>query len=105
MNVSSGKKNALNIKFYYYCIDVDFSFSENSYVRQEGPGATIPTKIAKSIDVLLANPVWFVVAPLTIDQALQRSVIDSYDMDNLNSPTRASKLKLAIENYLECFCT
>ena len=52
------------------------------------------TRIAKDFDVLLANPVWLVVTPLTVQQALERNLIDSYYLDDPLSPTRASKFEL-----------
>ena len=73
-------------------IDVIFSFSEGDYVIREGPGAAIPARITKGQDILLANPVWLVVTPLTVDQALQRNAIDNFEMDDPMSPTRAGKL-------------
>ena len=84
-----GKKELCIIDFTNPIV-VSFSFSEADYVRAE-PVRMIPAKISKGQDVLLANPVWFRVTPLTVEQALNRSVIDSYDMDNIVSPTRAGK--------------
>ena len=47
-------------------------------------------------DVSLANPVSLMVTPLTVEQALERNVIDSYELDDSVSPTRASKLELVL---------
>ena len=50
----------------------------------------MPVIIVKTTDVILANPVTFMVIPLTIDEAMNRSVITTFDPpDNPNSPNRA----------------
>ena len=53
----------------------------------------ITARIIKGLNVLLANPVWLRVTPMTVGEALERNVIDSYELDDSVSPTRAGKLK------------
>ena len=47
--------------------------------------------IIKESGIQLANPVYFRVTPLTVDDALNRSVISEYEAKNPFSPNRASK--------------
>ena len=51
-------------------------------------------RISKSLEFSLANPVTFRITPLTVQQALDRGIIDSYPTpDNENvSPSRAGEL-------------
>ena len=45
--------------------------------------------IAKSFDVFIANPVTLMVIPLTVDDALNRGVIRTFEPLNTFSPNRA----------------
>ena len=48
--------------------------------------------ITKGSGIQLANPVYFRVTLLTVEDALARGVIDSFGDENPFSPNRASKL-------------
>ena len=54
--------------------------------------------IIKGSSIQLANPVYFKVTPLTVDDALARSVISQFEVENPLSPNRASKLLASIVN-------
>ena len=47
--------------------------------------------IAKESGIWLANPVYFRVTPMTVDDALARGVISQFDDENPFSPNRAGK--------------
>ena len=47
--------------------------------------------IAKSNGIELANPVYFRVTPLTVEDALARGAINEFEAENPFSPNRASK--------------
>ena len=52
--------------------------------------------ITKESGTQLANPVYFRLTPLTVDDALARGIISEFDDENPLSPNRASKKKLYI---------
>ena len=47
--------------------------------------------ITKESGIQLANPVYFRITPLTVDDALARGVIKEFEDENMFSPNRASK--------------
>ena len=49
----------------------------------------MPVVIAKVSDVFIANPVTFMVIPLTVEQALAQGVIESFEAEDSFSPNRA----------------
>ena len=66
--------------------EADFGATEDEEIAN--------VKISKNQDVRLANPVTFRITPLTVQQALDRGIIDSYptpDDENV-SPSRAGEL-------------
>lgn len=69
----------------------------------------MPVEIFKEFDeeapVFLANPVWFRITPLTVQQALDRMIITSYPDDDSMSPNRASTHDLDLRIRRQCvFC-
>ena len=74
---------------------ITFQLSEVDYVQNEEPNATMEVLITKESGIQLANPVYFRITPLTVEDALNRSVIGSEFLqenpDNIYSPIRASK--------------
>ena len=47
--------------------------------------------ITKGSGVALANPVYFRVIPMTVDDAIRMGVIGEFEVENPLSPNRASK--------------
>ena len=74
---------------YFQCIAVTFQLSEADYREPEGPNAMMPVIISKASDVFIANPVTFMVIPLTVGQALAQGVIESFEAEDPFSPNRA----------------
>ena len=77
---------------------ITFQLSQEEYIQNEEPNAVIEVLIIKGSSIQLANPVYFRVTPLTVNDALTRSII-SYEFeqenpDNSFSPNRASKNKI-----------
>ncbi len=70
-------------------IGVTFQLSEADYREPEGENAVMPAIISKPSDVFIANPVEFVVFPITVDQALTQDVILTFEPLNPFSPNRA----------------
>ena len=68
---------------------ISFQLSEDDYSATEGPNATIQITIAKSFDVFIANPVTFMVIPLTVEDGLNRGVVNTFEPLNNFSPNRA----------------
>ena len=58
---------------------------------EEAEGATIPVRITKDENMVLANPVTFRLTPLTVDAALERGIISEFPVEDPRSPNRASK--------------
>ncbi len=58
-------------------------------MKVEGPDAMMPLVIIKSAECVLANPVTFMVIPLTADEAMAQDVITSFEITNPFSPNRA----------------
>ena len=79
----------MNSCLHFQCIAVFFQLSEADYREPEGPNAMMPVIISKASDVFLANPVTFMVIPLTVDQALAQGVIPNFEPLNQFSPNRA----------------
>lgn len=70
--------------------EVSFLFSEDEYSQLEMPNATMAVRVMKR-GALLAHPVWLRITPQTIEQALEREIISSFEPpDNALSPNRAS---------------
>ena len=72
---------------------ITFELSEADYRATEDE-ETADVRISKNQDFTLANPVTFRVTPLTVQQALDRGIIDSYPTpgDENVSPSRAGEL-------------
>ena len=68
---------------------MSFQLSEDDYSATEGSDAEMQITVTKSFDVFIANPVTFMVLPLTIDDALDRGVINAFEPQNIVSPNRA----------------
>ena len=77
------------IHVHLHCVAVAFQLSEPEYRESEGLDAMMPVIIAKASDVFLANPVTFMVIPLTVDEALAQGVIESFEAEDPFSPNRA----------------
>ena len=69
-----------------------FLLSEVDYTQNEEPNAQLEVLITKGSGVALANPVYFRVTPMTVDDAMARGVIGEFENENPLSPNRASKL-------------
>ena len=50
--------------------------------------------ITKGSGVVLANPVYFKVTPMTVDDAIAKCIISEYEDESFFSPNRASKLSV-----------
>ena len=74
-----------------HCSGVTFQLSAGNYTQMEAPNAVMPVIITKDPNVLLANPVTFMVVPLTVDEALSRGVITEFRPLNPLSPNRAGE--------------
>ena len=72
-----------------YSIEVTFGFSEADYRATEGTNTFMPVIISKEAGVFIANSVEFRITPLTVQQALNQSVIASFEPLDPNSPNRA----------------
>ncbi len=70
-------------------IGVTFQLSEPDYREPEGENAVMPVIISKASDVFIANPVEFMVFPITVDMALVQGVIPFFETLNPFSPNRA----------------
>ena len=73
-------------------------FSENDYFASEGTDPAVPVRIIKDANVRLASPVVFRVTPLTVDQAMNMNITDSFPAEEgltpeaiQRSPLRAGK--------------
>ena len=55
---------------------------------------TMSVGIGKSVGISLANPVTFVVSPLTVDQALDRGIISSFPVDSVRAGKYGCTCKL-----------
>ncbi len=95
---ANSKNNKNDITMVHWCIyillcllytAVTFQLSESDYIQREGSNAMMPVVITKASDVFIANPVTFLVIPLTVDQALDQQVINSFEPLNSFSPNRA----------------
>ncbi len=69
-----------------------FELSEDDYRANEFD-SFMPVKIFKGTDANIANPITLRITPLTVEQALDRNLIDESSLPaiNLISPNRASK--------------
>ena len=76
---------------------ISFVFSESDYTEIERTNAVMPVKIYMEQNVKLANPVTFRISPLTVADALNRSLNVPVDAQRINpvSPVQACK----INNY------
>ena len=90
---SDGKFNIVVIFITCFCprTVISFGLTTAEYFQKEEPNALMEVLITKSSDIQLANPVYLRVTPLTVGDALSRSVIGKYDDENPFSPNRASK--------------
>ena len=70
-------------------VGVTFQLSEADYREPEGENAMMPVIISKASDVFIANPVEFMVFPITVDMALAQRVIPTFEQLNIFSPNRA----------------
>ena len=63
-------------------------------------GGDLEITIAKNQDVTLANPVTVRITPLTVPEALDRGIIDTFAEDNPLSPNRAGEfITIEVANY------
>ena len=74
--------------------EITFQLSEDDYTQNEEPNAKMEVLITKGSGVVLANPVYFKVTPMTVDYAIARGVIGEFEEENPFSPNRASKLSV-----------
>ena len=74
-----------------YIIEVTFQLSEEDYRATEGMDTAMPVLISKPSAIQIANPVTFMVIPLTFDQAFAQGIvpIDRLPPSNPFSPNRA----------------
>ena len=70
---------------------ITFQLSEGDYTQNEQPNAVMEVLITKGSGIQLANPVYFRITPLTVEDALARGVISEFEPENGYSPNRASK--------------
>lgn len=97
MDATCNSKNFLNYtfknSFSIFAIAVTFGFSEEDYREREGSTGFMPVIVAKtSFEIFLANPITFVVIPLTISEAEDRGLVPdviTVARDNIFSPSRA----------------
>ena len=68
-----------------------FRLSEDDYTQNEEPNAKMEVLIYKGGGIQLANPVYFRVTPLTVEDAIARGAISEFEPENRYSPNRASK--------------
>ena len=76
--------------------EINFQLSNSDYTQNEEPNATMEVLITKGSGIQLANPVYFRITPLTVEDALTRGVISEFDPENPFSPNRASKLHVLL---------
>ena len=79
---------------------ITFQLSQEEYIKNEEPNAVMEVLIIKGSSIQLANPVYFRVTPLTVNDALARGVIGQYEEENRHSPNQASKNAF----HLHCKC-
>ena len=77
--------------YFHPTTELTFELSEVDYVQNEEPNASMEVLITKSNGIELANPVYFRVTPLTVEDALARGAINEFEAENPFSPNRASK--------------
>ena len=70
-------------------VGVTFQLSQESYRAIEGPNAMLTATLFKTPEVSIATNATFMVIPLTVDQALQRGVIDEFESLDPFNPNRA----------------
>ena len=87
----------LKIEWPYYdalctCLDISFQLSGETYRIVEAPSGAMQVVIEKmDRNILLANPITFMVQPLTVDQALAQGVIAEFELLDPFSPNRAGE--------------
>ena len=75
---------------------INFQLSESDYTQNEEPNALLEILITKGSGIQLANPVYFRVTLLTVEDALTRGVISEFDAENPFSPNRAGKHRVLL---------
>ena len=80
------------------CVVVTLGFEEEDYRATEG--AVMTVNIQK--ETILANPVTFRIAPLTVEEALNRSLIATshFPSEDARSPNRAGEFYLHVTVYI-----
>lgn len=80
---------SVNIIILFPTAGISFSLSEIDFRAFEEPDSVMSVSVTKTGDeeVALANPVLFVVTPLTVDAALAQEIIPEFT----NYPTRISE--------------
>ena len=68
---------AVILKIIYLLIVVNLQLSEDDSSQPEEANAAMEIAISKNPDVFLANPIRFRITPLTVQQALDRGIIDT----------------------------
>ena len=83
---------------------VRLEFAEDECQQKEGEGGNM-IKVTVSKNVTLANPVTVRITPLTVQMALDRGIIATFESNNPYSPNRAGRaIKLMTKhNYLTTY--
>ena len=68
---------------------VTIEFSEEDY--RESEASDMEITVARNQEVTLANPVIVRITPLTVEEALDRGIITTFDEVDILSPDRAGK--------------
>ena len=69
------------------CIALTIGFADDDY--RESEGGDMEITVVKNQDIVSANPVTVRITPLTVEEALDRSIITTFDEDDSFSPNRA----------------
>ena len=76
---------------------VTIEFTEDDY--RENEDGDMEITVARNQDVTLANPVIVRITPLTVEEALDRGIITTFDEDEKFSPNRAGNNDNVLINY------
>ena len=66
---------------------INIEFTEDDY--RENEDGDMEITVARNQDITLANPVIVRITPLTVEEALDRGIITTFDEDETFSPNRA----------------
>ena len=81
--------------FIVYCheiVVITFEITDDDY--RESEGGDMEITVAINQDITLVNPVTVRITPLTVQMALDRGIIATFDEDDALSPNRAGNINL-----------